>query len=256
MLVAAIVGTLIVGSVLIESVGKVGLYLMESLFILPPLIYLQLKGYNIKRCLRWNGISVQLLFTTLMIGLALIILLDEADRLINMFFPMPAEMQEALKDLMTLESWSDYILIGFGAVFAAAICEESLFRGFIQVSMEAYGSVTRAVLFSALLFGLAHFNPWWMVQILILGVFLGFISWRSNSAIPGMFIHGLNNGLALLVGGALVGDDWAWYNAGEHVSPSVLIAAAALLFLGLKYFIGETESTFPKEAENHETAAG
>lgn len=253
-LVAALASSLVAGVALV-NLGKAGAFLIEGLFLIPPLIYLRIKGYNVRRCLRWNPINVPQIFTALLIGLALIVLLDEADRLMNLFFPMPAELQEEIRNFLKAENTWDYVTIWLGTVVLAAICEESLFRGFIQVSMEAYGGVTRAVLFSALLFALAHFNPWWMIQILILGVFLGFISWRSNSAVPSMFIHGLNNGLALISGGALAGEGWTWYNSGEHVAPSVLIAAFALLFVGTKLFLRSTEETFSENVQTHEASA-
>lgn len=252
-LVAALVSALIIGTAL-ATLGKGGVFLLEGLFLIPPLIYLHLKRYNIKRCMRWNTVTLPQIFTALLIGLALIVLLDEADRVINIFFPMPAELQELLKDYLKPETFSDYVILFTGTVLVAAICEESLFRGFIQVSMEAYGGITRAVLFSALLFALAHFNPWWMVQILLLGVFLGFISWRSNSAIPSICVHGLNNALALLSGGTIEGEEWAWYNSGKHVAPTVLIASAALLFIGIRLFLRTTEITFPKDTVANETA--
>lgn len=250
-LVAALVGTMVVGYLLVNTTGKMGLFLTELLFIFPPIVYLQLKGYDIARCLRWNAVSPRVLFTAFLIGLALIVLLDEADRLMNLIFPMPEDVQEVLLDFVKLETWSDYLLIGSGAIFAAAICEESLFRGFMQVSMEAFGSVTKAVLFGALLFALAHFNPWWLVQILLLGVFLGFVSWRANSVIPAMLIHAMNNGVALFTGGALTGEGWEWYTAGNHVSPAILIFSIALIFLSVKYFLRQTESTFPSHAKTN-----
>jgi len=238
-LVAALVG----GAALV-TLHKTGVFLTELLFLIPPWIYLRRKGYGLRRCLRWNNVPIALLLAAILIGLSLTVLLDEVDRIVNHFYPMPEELQKVLLDFLELKTLTDYLIIGSGVILAAAICEESLFRGFIQVSLEAYGPVNRAVLFSGLLFSLAHFNPWWMIQILILGVFLGFLSWRSNSSIPGMFIHAINNGLALFTGGSMEGDKWAWYNMGHHVSPVILIAAAALLFVGLKFFARLTEGSF------------
>jgi len=254
-LMISLVAALIAGVALVK-IEKIGVVLTEVLFLVPPLIYLRRKGYNLFTGLRWNRISVSVIFASLLIGLSLTVLLDEVDRLIAMFFPMPEELQNNLLGFLTLETWSDYLLAGLGVVAAAAICEESLFRGFIQVSLEAHGPVTRAVLFSSLLFAMAHFNPWWMVQILILGVFLGFLSWRSNSSIPGMFIHGINNGLALYSGGSLTGGPWVWYNMGEHVSPMILIAALALLFLGMKLFVKWTDESAPIPLESESLGAG
>ncbi len=228
-MIVALVGTMIAGTLLVNTTGKMGLFLTELLYIFPPIIYLQLKGYDVARCLRWNPVSPRVLVTSILIGLALIVLLDEADRIMNLIFPMPEDVKDVLMDFIKLESFSDYLLVGSGAIIAAAVCEEALFRGFMQVSMEAFGSVTKAVLFGALLFAIAHFNPWWMVQIFLLGVFLGFISWRSNSILPAILIHALNNGIALFTGGVLAGEGWGWYTAGEHVSPAILIFSIALL---------------------------
>ncbi|MCX6641577.1 MAG: type II CAAX endopeptidase family protein [bacterium] len=252
-LFTAVAATLSIG-VLLAKLGNEGIFLSEALFIIPPLIYLKLRKYPIKRCFRWNAISPLTLISTILIGLSLVVLLDEADRLLNMFFPMPQELQQSLNDFLNLQTLKDYLLVGFGVVLAASICEESLFRGFLQLSLEAHGRVNRAVLFGALLFALAHFNPWWMVQILILGVFLGFISWRADSTIPGMVIHGMNNTLALFSGGIEPKSQINWYTWGDHVSPAILIGAAALLFIGLKLFLRTTEMTFSSIAEAHDTS--
>jgi membrane protease YdiL (CAAX protease family) len=254
-LVAALASALIAGTFLID-LGKIGAIFIELLFILPPLIYLRVKHYSVKQCFRWNGISIELVFSTLLLGISLIILLDEIDRIFNMFFPMPVEALELLSEFLIIETSSDYLFLFLGAVIFAAVCEESLFRGFIQLSMEAYGSVTKAVLFSALLFALAHFNPWWLVQILILGVFLGFVSWRANSVLPAILIHGVNNALALWMGNTSNETEWNWYSSGDHVSPSVLIAAAAGLFLGIKFFLRQTEHTFPQDIETDAAPEG
>jgi membrane protease YdiL (CAAX protease family) len=249
-LAVALVTSLILGTWLM-GLGKGGMIVIELLFLIPPIVYLQMKGYSIKRCLRWNAVPLKQLFPAVLIGVGLIVLLDEADRILNIFFPMPAEAYEVLEAFLTPEKWSDYVLLWGGAVFAAAICEESLFRGFMQLSMEAFGNVTRAVLFGALLFAIAHFNPWWLIQILILGVFLGYISWRANSVLPTMFIHALHNGLALWSGGLPEEGGWEWYNSGDHVSVSVLITAGAMLFVGMKIFGRQTEYTFVTRSDTN-----
>lgn len=242
-LIISIASALLEGAVLVKF-ERTALFLTELLFLVPPVIYLWLKRYPLKKCLRWNRVNGLILIAAVLIGLSLVVLLDELDRVINLFFPMPEDLRNVLFDFLKLKTWYDYLIVGSGVILVASFAEESLFRGFLQVSLEAHGGVTRAVLFSALLFALAHFNPWWLVQILILGVFLGFIAWRSNSAFPGMIIHGLNNGLALFLGSEVSQEKFAWYSLGEHVSPFVLIVAAALLFIGLKLFARFTEDFF------------
>ncbi|RJP82428.1 MAG: CPBP family intramembrane metalloprotease [Candidatus Zixiibacteriota bacterium] len=253
-LLASIVAFMLAG-VLLVQLGRAALFITEMFFLVPAVLYLRTRGYGIRRCFRWNSVSPALVLTSLAVGLAVIVLLDEVDRLVNLIYPMPEEYREAIMGFMELNSWQDWLLVGSGVILAAAVFEESLFRGFVQLSFEAHGSVNRAVLISALLFALAHFNPWWTVQILLLGVFLGFLSWRSDSTLPGMFIHGLNNGLALAAGGAAVGQEWAWYTLGPHVHPAILIGAVALLFAGMKLFLRQTENTFTETLNPDESPA-
>lgn len=244
--------TLMIGTATV-NMGKVGLFLSEIFFLVPPLFYLHRRGFNIRRCLRWHSVPFTVIISTILIGIAMVVLLDEMDRLMNMIFPMPQAVQKALMGLFELKTWTDYLVVGLGVVLIAAFCEESLFRGFMQVSFEAHGNVTWAVSFTALLFAAAHFNPWWLVQILILGMFLGFMSWRSASTIPGMIVHGMNNGFALAAGSDTSGPGWGWYNMGGHVSPAILIGAMALLFMGFKFFIRATEKSFQEDIIPDET---
>jgi len=241
-LVLSLAAALIAGTVLLRN-GNEATILVELLFLLPAVLYLQVKNYDVKRCLRLNRVPAKQIFSALLIGLALIVLLDEADRLLHMIYPMPQELVEALGEMMILKTPWDWIAMVGGGVIAAAICEEALFRGFMQLSMEAFAGVTKAVLFCAVLFALAHFNPWWMIQIMILGCVLGFISWRTNSIIPCMVVHATNNGISLLINN--LGSDYTltWYSTGDHVSLPVIIFAGALLFIGFKLLIRQTEET-------------
>ena len=44
-----------------------------------------------------------------------------------------------------------------------------------------------------------HFNPFWTIQIYLLGVVLGFLSWKTKSVIPSILLHSLNNGSAYIL---------------------------------------------------------
>ena len=63
-----------------------------------------------------------------------------------------------LRDAPYLSDWSLFrIATGLGAGISAGICEEAIFRGFVMTQARAAGlPVVVQVLFSAVLFGLAH----------------------------------------------------------------------------------------------------
>lgn len=81
---------------------------------------------------------------------------------------------------------------------SAGICEEVLFRGFIQKSLETLGTV-KSILITALLFGLIHIDFQKLFGTFFLGVLIGFIVYRTHSLFGGMFAHFTNNSAAIVI---------------------------------------------------------
>jgi membrane protease YdiL (CAAX protease family) len=80
-----------------------------------------------------------------------------------------------------------------------AIVEELLFRGLIQSSFERKMRPVRAAVWTGVIFGLFHFNPFALVPLVILGIFFGILRMRSKSMVLAMTVHFLNNSLAVIV---------------------------------------------------------
>ena len=91
--------------------------------------------------------------------------------------------------------------------------------------------ITKAVLVTSLGFAMIHLNPGWIIQIYLLGIILGYLAWRTGSIIPGLILHALNNGLALIMQNLQtpVENIYTWEN---HVSPLFLSAAIFMFFKG------------------------
>ncbi len=81
-----------------------------------------------------------------------------------------------------------------------AICEEILFRGYVQRQAERSMGVVWGIAFTGLVFGMYHLQPTKVVPLAALGVFLGYITWRSGSLVPAILVHFLNNGIAVVIG--------------------------------------------------------
>ncbi len=206
-----------------------------SLFLIVPMVYARWRNYPIRILFRLNPVPLSVILVSVIIGLSLSVLSDELERIIALFVTIPDWMYEMLNPLRA-EGTTDWILVLLGSVVIAAVAEEGLFRGFVQVTLEAKGDVTRAVLLTALTWTLVHQNPYWAVELFLMGVFLGFMAWRSNSILPGIMAHGVNNLIAMLMlnfspeAGAE-----AWYEWNGHVSPALLIIALAMLIWGLRW---------------------
>ena len=85
------------------------------------------------------------------------------------------------------------------AVVVAPFCEEIFFRSFVFAGMLRAIPVALSILFSALVFGIAHVDPGSFPLLCIIGLALAFLRWRTRSIWPGMILHMLNNGFSALV---------------------------------------------------------
>jgi membrane protease YdiL (CAAX protease family) len=88
--------------------------------------------------------------------------------------------------------------LAIGAV-VAPICEELLFRGFLQSSLRSYG-LHAMVWIAAVCFGLFHLDPLRFLPTTALGVVYGYLAASSRSVYPAVAAHGTNNLIALVLG--------------------------------------------------------
>lgn len=86
-----------------------------------------------------------------------------------------------------------------GSVLIAPLCEEVFFRGFLFGGLLRGMRPVVAVALSALLFALAHGLIGSFAPLLLIGVVLAVVRWRTGSLWPGMAIHICNNALATIL---------------------------------------------------------
>ena len=132
-----------------------------------------------------------------------------------------------LNGLLRPETITGFILLFIAVAIIAPLGEELLFRGFLQQVLEKHWKdVTKAILVTSLFFALIHMNPYWFAQIYILGVMLGFLSWKTGSVLPSLILHGLNNTMAMIFSFSEAGDGNIYIWNG-HVAPWIIIIALA-----------------------------
>ena len=84
-------------------------------------------------------------------------------------------------------------------VVLAPVMEEVLFRGILLESVRSKHSAGRAIVVSALMFGVIHFIPQQVVNAFVIGLILGYIYVRTESLWPVIVIHALNNAMAYII---------------------------------------------------------
>jgi sodium transport system permease protein len=225
--------TVLVGALGAVIGARTELFLLEALIIFPALIFTLKNKYSTVQIFRLRKVNLKVILISIILGCAFTIVSDEIDRVVQIFFPMPEELQNAITAALKIETISDFIIIAFSAVVVAAIVEEMLFRGFVQTSLEHEFDVTKAVMSTALLFVIFHFNPWWSIQVMIFGIILGVIAWKSNSIIPSIIMHAINNSVALLITN-INPKNMEWYLYKNHVHILILIIAIFATVFGIK----------------------
>lgn len=98
-------------------------------------------------------------------------------------------------DMILKDRWG-YIIVGLLAPFA----EELVFRGAVLRSLLRWNSNHWiGIALSALLFAVIHMNPAQMPHAFLIGLLLGWMYWRTDSIVPGVVYHWVNNTVAYVL---------------------------------------------------------
>jgi len=84
---------------------------------------------------------------------------------------------------------SNVLIAILGIAVIPIIFEEIIYRGIILKGMLKHYDTYNAIAFSALLFGLVHFNSIRMIYTFILGLALGYLYYKKSSLIYTMIAH-------------------------------------------------------------------
>jgi len=143
---------------------------------------------------KFNAIDPEIWVYMIILAIGFIILSSEIDNLVNYIFPM----SELWKSTFTSLFINQNIIFAFISIgIIPAIAEEMTFRGiFISGFKENYSS-KKSIIISAILFGLIHLNPWQFIGGLIFGLLSGWLIYKTNSILLGLFLHLLNNSIYL-----------------------------------------------------------
>ena len=215
---------------------RIALLIGELIIPLPIIVWAFKNDLNIKQTFRLESVEIKLLLPVFIAGLSLIVIIDEIDRLLSVFFEKPENINQ-IQELMEIDSILTGLIIVGVIIFLGPFVEEIVFRGFFQQVLEKrLTDITYAVLISAFTFAVLHFNPWWVIQIYILGFFMAFVAYRTGSILLSFFIHALNNGISVLAS-QFDEIELDWYLWAGHVNPVLAILSIFLLIWGVRRFI-------------------
>lgn len=180
----------------------------QFMFILfPALILSTLQGNNFKETFRFKKPNMPIFFLSIF-GLLIVqpflqVFLYFQNKII-FSIPFGTEVLKQVKDLFdTLEQTTmslvtantipEFIFVIFVIAVTPAICEEFLFRGIVFKNFERITLRRSAMILTGLIFALFHFHPFNLVPLVILGFYLTFIVYYSESIFTAVACHFINN---------------------------------------------------------------
>jgi membrane protease YdiL (CAAX protease family) len=199
---------LFAGSILQYVHFRWGLLISQMLFIAGPVL-LAIRWFYLDRSavLPFVAVPSRFLLATVLGTLGLNHLLTLAMLWQESIFPQPRILRALLENFLDYQNAFDLALILLLAAGIVPVCEEILFRGFLQSGLiRMLESGPKGIIASAVLFAAFHLDPWRFLATLVLGLFLGFLTHRSGSLVPAVTAHALNNLMAIMLTDRGTGD--------------------------------------------------
>jgi membrane protease YdiL (CAAX protease family) len=145
---------------------------------------------------KFNKVSWGLWLAIMVFTIGITLVLSEIDNIFNYLLPMPESMKNSFALIMAEQALIiSIIMVGIIPAFT----EEMFFRGILLGGFKENYSERKAIVMSALLFGLIHLNPWQFLSAFIIGLFSAWICIKTKSLVLSIYIHGFNNILAVLL---------------------------------------------------------
>lgn len=178
-----------------------------ALFAWLPTHLVALRNVRWKNAFWWHAASPWALLGGAILGLSLwpiaheLVLLSHRIGLANLTEARLAEARQLVDKFRDLSP----ALVLFCLAIVPAVCEELFFRGFLLSSLRRHVDAAAAIAISAVSFGLFHvlaghlLTPERLLSSTFLGLFLATVAWRTQSVLPGIVLHAVNNGLLLSV---------------------------------------------------------
>jgi membrane protease YdiL (CAAX protease family) len=178
--------------------------------------------------------------------------------------PLPAPVKEIVDQFkqiieetyrLLVQSHSAWEFLGVVIVVALvpSITEEFLFRGLVQGSFEEAAGGLRAAILSGVIFGAYHLNPFSFVPLISLGIYFGFLVYRSQNIALAVSAHFFNNFLACVAAYLQLDDDFVAFSPAHSPSWEAILVnfvVFGMVFLAASYYFVRITSPV-KESPDH-----
>jgi len=169
-------------------------------------------------------------------AVAIVPIAELLDSWSSVLFPILRQLRGGESSLLAVRSPQQAALVVVAVSITPAICEEALFRGWLQRTIRRRASAVVSIIVTGVIFALYHMSPLSIVALAFVGFYLGYLFERCATLFASMTAHGIYN-LTIIV---LVNLDlkWPWLvtSAGDIAAPAIVGCAAvfALVILAIE----------------------
>ncbi len=122
---------------------------------------------------------------------------------LNEMLPLPdwlraLEAQRTTVIEGVLRSDLNVVFILLTLAVTPAVCEELLFRGYVQRQFERGLGAALGIAATGLLFGAFHLSAAQLLPLSVLGLYLAYVTWRTGSVWTGVAVHFANNAFSVI----------------------------------------------------------
>ena len=136
------------------------------------------------------------------------------------FFELLFDIEFTQGELLEPNSPLACVMCVISTAIIPAICEEFAMRCCSLQLLRKYGK-SFAVFAVSIVFGLLHGNVIQFIFAFLVGLVLGLVTVKTDSIVPAVLIHGLNNGVSAI-------NSVVTYTSGENVAQTVVLIVYAI----------------------------
>jgi membrane protease YdiL (CAAX protease family) len=250
-LLASIAGLLVTGA-LYTTIGSLVLsilvlvlsardysWIRTDSFVQFLLSYLLVKRWHSSQPLRYLSYNKPAALDLVLAGLGAISVVPIAELLDSwsyIVFPVLRQLRSGEATLLSAHAPARAAFIIFAVSITPAVCEEAIFRGWLQRTIRRKASALVSIVVTGVLFALFHMSPLSIVALAFVGFYLGYLFERSGTLFASMTAHCLYN--LTIIGLVNLDLKWSWLMTpdGAMALPATMggVAIFALVILAFE----------------------
>ena len=202
-----------------------------AMLILPLVLFTILKKQTYKKTLKdfsVKKINLKAVVYSLMLGIVVFFLNLVVSVIFNAIISALGYSSSGSSTMTEYPFWLFLVTLLFTAILPG-ICEEFTHRGLLLAGNKKLG-MKKAIILSALFFGLMHLNIEQFFYATIIGLLLGYLTVVSGSIIPSMIVHFMNNAISVYLSFASINNLWL---GNFYAKISLMFSQGFFLAMGL-----------------------